>query len=732
MFEPRPKQRAILAYTGGKMGIAAVPGSGKTWTLSLLAAQLVATGDLSDDQEVLIVTLVNAAVRNFSARVSRFLQERYGLLPNLGYRVRTLHGLAHDIVRERPSLAGLSDDFGIIDESAAQRLLRETVFSWLHGHPEALESYLSPAIEDRHRDYVRREKLPDLVLSMAQSFIKQAKDLELPPPTLRYMLDHFPEPLPLMEMGVAIYADYQRALAYRGMVDFDDLIRLARAVLQRDPAYRERLRHRWPYILEDEAQDSSQLQERILRELCGEDGNWVRVGDPNQAIYETFTTANPRYLREFMRKPDVQAQDLPNSGRSTATIIALANELIRWTQHEHPIPALRDALAPPYIEPTPPGDPQPNPPDEPDGVRFIRRKYTPDEELREVIASVIRWLPQHPHDTVAILVPRNSRGAEVVSALRAQEIPYVELLRSSESTRQAAGALANVIAYLADPGSAKKLATVYRVWRRADRDDETRDKLVKQVAKLLRGVTHPETLLWPQVGEPPPGIAWPEDADIEEFLSLVRRWQEAALLPIDQLLLTLAQDLFTEPSDLAVAHKLALMLRQTSEQNPTWRLPQLTQELGAIARNKRKFLGFDDEDWGFDPDAHRGEVVVATIHKAKGLEWDKVYLMSVNDYNFPSAMPQDSYIAEKYYVRDSLNLEAELLSQMLALHENPDLFIYDEGTPTQLAREAYASERLRLFYVGITRARRELVITWNSGRRGDSQPAVVFLAMAGD
>ena len=91
-FQPRPKQSQVLAYTGGRMGVSAVPGSGKTWTLSLLAAKLIAEGDFEDDQEVLVVTLVNSAVSNFAGRVARFVQER-GLLPHVGYRVRTLHGL---------------------------------------------------------------------------------------------------------------------------------------------------------------------------------------------------------------------------------------------------------------------------------------------------------------------------------------------------------------------------------------------------------------------------------------------------------------------------------------------------------------------------------------------------------------------------------------------------------------------------------------------------------------
>ena len=192
-------------------------------------------------------------------------------------------------------------------------------------------------------------------------------------------------------------------------------------------------------------------------------------------------------------------------------------------------------------------------------------------------------------------------------------------------------------------------------------------------------------------------------------------------------MLTLAQDLFREPADLAMAHKLAVVLRRASENHPAWRLPELTQELAVVARNERRFLGLSGDDTGFDPEQHKGKVVVATIHKAKGLEWDRVYLMSANNYSFPSALPHDSFISERWFVRDRLNLEAETLAQLEALCSEDGL--YEEGTATQGARLEYAAERLRLLYVGITRAKRELIITWNTGRRGDQQPAVPFIAL---
>ena len=732
MFEPRPKQQEVLNYTGGKMGVSAVPGSGKTYTLSYLAAQLVASGKLEDDQEVLVVTLVNSAVDNFASRVAEFVRER-GLLPNVGYRVRTLHGLAHDIVRERPALVGLSDGFQIVDERAADRIRQDAAEAWLRGNPHTAVDFLSLDLEQRQLDWVRRKEWPRLVTGIALSFIRTAKDLQITPVALRDRLDALPEPLPLLEMGWAIYADYQRALSYRGAVDFDDLVRLALRALQLDRDYLERLRHRWPYILEDEAQDSSLLQEKILRLLVGPDGNWVRVGDPNQAIYETFTTASPQFLRNFLEESRVVPRELSNSGRSTQSIIDLANYLIDWTRREHPTTAIRDSLSPPHIEPTPPGDPQPNPPNVPERVRIVGEKLTPAEELRLVADSLATWLPEHQDETVAVLVPRNERGFEMVGELKKLGLEYVELLRSTKSTRETAGALGNIVNHLADPSSPVKLATVYRVWRREDREDQKAKARSESVARALRKCKQVEDFLWPRVdrdwlanlklAEGNGSIA----DQLEAFRDLVRRWQEATLLPIDQLILTLAQDLFHEPADLAVAHKLAVVLRRASESHPDWRLPELTQELAVVARNERRFLGLSGDDIGFDPKRYKGKVVVATVHKAKGLEWDRVHLMSVNSYSFPSALPYDSFISEKWYVREGLNLEAEALAQLKALNQGG--FTYEEGEATQQARLDYASERLRLLYVGMTRARKELIITWNSGRRGDQQPAIPVVAL---
>ena len=724
-----------------------------------MAAKLIHEGRLGDGQELLIVTLVNSAVDNFETRIKHFFDNPIQVLYK--YRVRTLHGLAHDIVREKPSKVGLEERFSIIDEREASFIRRESVNAWLANN--SLDDYLDSALDNSKRDWVKRGQLPDMVDSLALAFIRSAKDRLLTPEKLRAKLDASFAPLPLAELGWSIYADYQRALAYRGAVDFDDLIRLALTLLESDEEFLARLQYRYPYILEDEAQDSSQTQERILsllsggslpsperRGVGGEVGNWVRVGDPNQAIFETFTTASPELLRAFIRENP--SQDMPESGRSQPAIIALANHLIDWVMTSHPIPEARTALSVPHIQPVPEGYEPVNPPDVPEAVKFISTKYTPDQELEAVAKSVKNYVdglaetPIEEQPTIAILVPRNQRGVEVVNELRARGIEPIELISSSSETRAAAGSLSHLLAYLADPQSARKLSKAYEVWRRdwreqgignsEEENSQGDPELLKKVSDLLRRMVNVENYIAPHQAEDWLSALGESEAEqvieeLSQFRVNVQRWLNAVTLPIDQLILTLAVDVFSGVSDLALAHKLALVLRKAASDHADWRLPELTAELVVIAKNERRFIGFSDDDSGFDPEKHRGRVVVTTMHKAKGMEWDRVYMMSVNNYDFPSNMPNDRFISEKWFVRSGLNLEAEALAQLTALETDSEYDWYEEGRATMRSRLDYVKERLRLFYVGITRAKKDLIVTWNSGRQGDATPSFALSELMG-
>lgn len=719
--QPRPSQARILEYRQGRMGVSAVPGSGKTWTLSLLAARLVRETKLERGQQILVVTLVNAARGKFEQQVREFLgEDSLGTL----YRVRTLHGLAKDIVAERPGLVGLADDFQIVDESETRDIINDALQAWFQSRPNfGVEEYLAA---DQQENQFSLKRWRDEATEIASDFIQRAKDFRATPEKLRHALEAYPRLLPLAEMCIYIYEAYERGLRYRGAVDFQDLIRLALQALEADADFLAQLRRRWPVILEDEAQDSSQLQEEILRMLVGESGNWVRVGDPNQAIYETFTTASPEFLRRFLREPGVIARELPVSGRSAPSIIALANRLVAWTQN-HPLQPIRERrpLTAPLIEPLAEGNPE----DAPANIRiFVERKMTGDEERQFVAQSLREWLPAHRDWTVAVLVPTNTAGADMSKVLRQYELPFLEVLRTTTSTRQVAGALYRVGNFLAHATESSALSDAFLAWRR----DEREAPEVRETAALLKRIpqveqfTAPRDKDWLLDMEARGTLAIPAES-LAEFREVVWKWQQATLLPIDQMILTLAGDLFTAPAEIATAYSIAMHLQSLTRTAPETQLADCVHELKEIAMNKRKFIGLGEDDDQFDPSRYPGQVVLMTHHGAKGLEWDRVHLMSVNNYDFPSADPHDTFAGEKFFARNKLNLRAEGLAQLKTLIGGEE---YREGAATDEARIEYAAERLRLLYVGITRAKRELMVTWNTGKRGDLTPAKPLHALA--
>jgi len=731
----RTSQEEVMTYRKGLMGISAVPGSGKTWTLSNLAVRLILSTDLEPDQEILVVTFSNSAADNFSNRIGEQLRAN-GLIEGFSYRVRTLHGLANDIIHERPELVGLSNEFGIIDEAETNEIMKDLAAQAMENHFDFLTSLISEDINEKKRESIIKTDFPDFLMNLAKNWIKTVKDKQITISQLEQWLSE-PDTNPLMSICLGIYRGYQAALNYRGAIDFDDLIRYALECLRLDSDLRTQLHHRWPFILEDESQDSSKLQQEILTNLVGEDGNWVRVGDPNQAIFESFTTADPNLLKTFVSRDDVRSVDLPVSGRSAPSIIDLANSMIDWVQTSHPNYAIRDALSEPFIQPTPPGDPQTNPTDLPDSVVLFDQPMTSDQELVYLSKAIKAWLKGNPDSTVAVLTYLNKRASDIVNFLKTEKIEVSDvLMKVPEPTRLSAGAVVLILKSLFDPLNPGHLARCFEVFFRHYQDNPDLYKLVKSTSKLIRTLENTEDYLYPDKKD------WIHNLEDEElnqnslemlksYRQVMRRWHAAMILPMDQLVLVVAQDLVLENSEIAIIHKLSGFIKSLLENNPHWTDIDVLDELIGISKNNRGFATFSQKEDGFDPDNYKGKVIVATAHKSKGLEWDKVFLSSANNYDYPGGESNESYTSEKWFITDQRNLEAELLYDLESLRVEHSGGIMLRAYDKQDARNDVARERLRLFYVGITRAKKSLTISWNTGTRNNLRASLPFQYLSG-
>lgn len=727
----RAEQYKVLSYRLGKMAILAVPGSGKTTILAHLAASLLdkrlPKRDITKGREILVVTLTNAAVQNFQNKFVTSMQIR-GLSTEAGYRIRTLHGLSHDIVRENAASLRLADNFSILDGQTQYRIIRQIVRRHLQADSTWLENFT-------RQDYVVKGMLPkqawwQYVTQLCVRFLRYCKDYAQSSGDLLAASNYATSAL--VRFCIRVYDEYQRVLMYQGAVDFDDLVTYALMYLRENEADLERLAGRWPYILEDEAQDSSRSQEQLLRMLSG-DKNWVRAGDVNQAIHATFTTADPSYLSAFASEPDVVVVRLKQSGRFGRPVADLANALQKWAVLDHPAPSVRDAFDLLEIAPLEPGDRQQQPriSDVTIHIHHIPRvQVSSDEELRLILHSLQRWLPDHREQTVSILVPDNARGFVVAKLLRQQAIPYEEMLHSTSSVRAVIGVLCIVLEYMATPSDGGRFQRLYRtVWR------PTSSSMVDELAgdrveRYLARHRFPEQVLYPLNGALVDDISPDLVLELDAFCEYTRQLLSLLSYSVDELLVVLGRKLFREPSEIMLCYRLGQILLSVQTANPAWGISEMVEEIRAIGNHQREYLSTEDLRAGYLP--RPGVVTVATMHMAKGLEWDRVYLTGVNNRSFPSFQMGDRYLGSKWFVRDGLDLEAEMIAQVSSMI-GVGKYHGEEGTATQVSQLAYVSERLRLLYVGITRSRKELIILWNVGKNvvhGEvSQPALPLLAL---
>ncbi len=400
----------------------------------------------------------------------------------------------------------------------------------------------------------------------------------------------------------------------------------------------------------------------------------------------------------------------------------------------HPEPEVRrDALSDDIlIQPAPPDDPQQNPPA--DEARIHLQAFADDDaEVLKVAQSAAKFVIENESRTCAILVPTNYLGDRIVDALepiqaRHGRTIFQDQLKNAQPVRDVAKVLAQAVKFCAQPTNMNALI-------------ELRDALLNmgvgidgdlkngRIKTLLRSAK-PERLLFPSPAAEP---ALPENVQVIEsdqheitvLATLSAKWIRASALPVDQLMLTVAQDVFTRDNDLAIAHSLAVSLRRYASNNPSATLIDVARELEEIASNKQRYLSSSLIEAGFEPVP--GQITVTTMHKAKGLEWDRVYLTCVDEIEFPHDADGDFRGQAWYLGGHEPAIEARMQMELLLPSPSGG---GAGGEGENLVRQAhldYISERMRLLYVGITRAKCELVMSWSKVRYGKENSAALAI-----
>ena len=636
------RQRDAVTHIDGPLLIIAGPGSGKTRVMAHRVAYLIGVTGVSP-WKILAVTFTNKAARELLERCERLV----GLGSN-ELQVRTFHGFCARVLRSDGENVGLKSDFTIYDSDDQARVIRRI-------------------LEDIDID--PKQFPPRSVLGV----ISDAKNNLQSPEHLSKRTETYRD-----EVISRIYEAYEAALHRANAVDFDDLLSKTYTLLEGHPEILEKYQQRYEYLLVDEFQDTNPLQFQVARLLALKSRNICVVGDPDQSIY-SWRHADPSNLTDFQSTfNETKIVTLDQSYRSTQIILEAADSVIGnndermeknlWTENDR-------------------------------GSRItVAEAYNEEEEARLVLQATVELQEKHGIDRneIAVMYRVNAQSRAFEVTCNREGIPYRLVGGVKFYDRKEVKDILGFLRVVANPADDAALERVINVPARGISAKSLTE--LRRVA-LVNNVPILDVILdisRVKGGDEEPAaygctLATRALNSIATFGDLITRLIEQSM----------ALDT-TELIDLAVERTgYGAMLREDKERGEE-RMENL-QELRASAE---QFSGSDERgqltdflenvalvsdvdglQGGDDSEIDADAITLITLHQAKGLEYDAVFLVGLEDGMLPH----------------SRSLE----------------------DPAQLEEER------RLLYVGMTRARKRLYMFRAFQRRfhgqSGSQTASRFL-----
>ncbi|HEY2717224.1 MAG TPA: UvrD-helicase domain-containing protein [Solirubrobacterales bacterium] len=295
-----PPQREAVEHTEGALLVLAGAGSGKTRVLTHRIAYLLATGEARPG-EILAITFTNKAAAE--------MRERVGQLVGRSVRamwVTTFHSACARMLRADAERLGYSRGFTIYDQADSMRMLKRCL-SELNVDPKR---YPPRAVQNK---------------------ISGAKNQLIDPAAYGEMQVGGFE-----EVVAEAFPLYEKRMLEANAMDFDDLLVRTVNALELFEEVRERWRGTFRHVLVDEYQDTNHAQYRLLQLLAAEHGNLMVVGDEDQSIYG-FRHADIRNILDFEQDfPDAAMVKLEQNYRSTQTILSAANAVVERNRERRP------------------------------------------------------------------------------------------------------------------------------------------------------------------------------------------------------------------------------------------------------------------------------------------------------------------------------------------------------------------------------------------------------------
>jgi DNA helicase II / ATP-dependent DNA helicase PcrA len=604
-----PQQRLAVEHGRGPALVLAGAGSGKTRVIAYRIAYLIQNA-AARPENILAVTFTNKAAREMRERVQTII----GATRNAEPLISTFHSFCVRLLRREIHHLGYRRDFSIYDTDDQIRLVKQTLEE--NGKPEQT---LSP-----------REILSRISYAKNHGITPEQYSTQFPSDT--------------SEAVRRIYEKYNSRLRNTNSLDFDDLLLKAVAVLDKVPDLEQYYSAWYSQILVDEYQDTNRPQYELLRLLTTSHKNLFVVGDEDQSIYK-FRGADIQNILKFEKDfPGARVIRLEQNYRSSQNILRVAGAVVEnnterkgktlWTENDS-------------------GE-----------VVTCNCSQSPREEANWVARQIASLLEENPDFHVAVLYRANFLSRNFEDVLTDEGITYAVVGSVAFFGRMEVKDLLAYLRILFNPEDDVALLRIINTPPRGI-GGATVDMLT--AAALDKGVPILRMLREKAGDTQLPGRT---TKALLRFQELLDKWTAILdTVSIAELLETILKDI----------HYSEMLQKQEASAEVENRLANIEELIGAASESQARgetlseFLdraSLSSELDHLDPNAR---VALMTLHSAKGLEFDVVFLAGMEEGLFPHSQSMNS---------------------------NEDL-----------------EEERRLCYVGITRARKKLFLTWTPFRK---------------
>ena len=603
-----PEQKQAVQTTEGPVLVLSCAGTGKTTVLTARLAYIVQTGRALPFQ-CLAVTFTNKAAAEMQERLNAIIGE-----DSRSLWLGTFHRIGLRILRSHPEKVGLSAGFGILDSSDQERLLKQIM-------------------ADQHIDL--KDNPPQMILNQ----IQRLKDQGLTPEKADQ------SPIPAGPLVKRLYGLYQDRLQAMNAADFGDLLLYCLELFNHHPEILSAFRKQFKYILVDEYQDTNVIQYLWLRMLACGHNNICCVGDDDQSIYSWRGAEVGNILRFEEDFPNAALIRLESNYRSTAHILAGASGLIAHNKNRLG-KTLRPALGR----------------EEMTGEKInVSGVWSGEDEARKICEQIEREQRNGTKlSDIAVLVRASFQMRAIEDALLQYGISYKVIGGMRFYEREEIRDATAYIRLLVQPKDDMAFMRIVNKPRRGVGD--TALQTIRQKAKEnhISMYEAAKQLIQEKA------LKGTAKTGLERFFALHDSWrQKAEEITPDEMLRQMLED-------------SGYMEMRRTEKTPEaeGRIENLRELIGEFKGNYdtfEQYLEYVSLVMDNDNAATVGDhVSVMTLHAAKGLEFDVVFLPGWEEEIFPNKKAMD---------------------------------------------EGNTEEERRLAYVGITRAKKRVYITFAGSRR---------------